>query len=75
MAERLAVRLPASLIAEREGAVAILRLNRPQKRNALSHAMLSSLNGTAHSIDFTAYPAPVPWYGDNVRGLIMGMRG
>jgi enoyl-CoA hydratase/carnithine racemase len=36
MAERLAVRLPASLIAEREGAVAILRLNRPQKRNALN---------------------------------------
>jgi (methylthio)acryloyl-CoA hydratase len=35
MAERLAIRLPASLIAEREGDVAILRLNRPQKRNAL----------------------------------------
>ena len=35
MAERLAVRLPSSLIAERERAVAILRLNRPQKRNAL----------------------------------------
>src|SRR4026209_369669 len=36
MAERLAARLPASLIAEREGAVAIMRLNRPQKRNALN---------------------------------------
>src|SRR6185295_16945662 len=36
MAERLAVRLPASLIAQREGPVAILRLNRPQKRNALN---------------------------------------
>jgi enoyl-CoA hydratase/carnithine racemase len=35
MAERLAVRLPSSLIAEREKAVAILRLNRPHKRNAL----------------------------------------
>jgi (methylthio)acryloyl-CoA hydratase len=35
MAERIAVRLPTSLIAEREGAVAVLRLNRPQKRNAL----------------------------------------
>ena len=35
MAERLAIRLPASLIAEREQAVAILRLNRPHKRNAL----------------------------------------
>ncbi len=35
MAERLAIRLPSSLIAEREGTVAILRLNRPHKRNAL----------------------------------------
>jgi enoyl-CoA hydratase/carnithine racemase len=35
MAERIAVRLPTSLIAEREGAVAVLRLNRPHKRNAL----------------------------------------
>jgi (methylthio)acryloyl-CoA hydratase len=35
MAERIAVRLPTSLIAEREGAVAVLRLNRPYKRNAL----------------------------------------
>jgi len=35
MAERLAMRLPSSLVAERDGNVAILRLNRPQKRNAL----------------------------------------
>jgi len=35
-AEPLAVTVPASLIAERQGAVAILRLNRPEKRNALS---------------------------------------
>jgi (methylthio)acryloyl-CoA hydratase len=35
MAERLAIRLPSSLVAEREEAVAILRLNRPHKRNAL----------------------------------------
>jgi (methylthio)acryloyl-CoA hydratase len=35
MAERLAMRLPSSLVAEREEAVAILRLNRPHKRNAL----------------------------------------
>jgi (methylthio)acryloyl-CoA hydratase len=35
MAERLAIRLPSSLIAEREDAVAILRLNRANKRNAL----------------------------------------
>ena len=35
MAERLALGLPSSLGAEREEAVAILRLNRPHKRNAL----------------------------------------
>ena len=33
--DRLTVALPASLKAERQGNVAILRLNRPQKRNAL----------------------------------------
>src|SRR5262250_3109659 len=31
----LTAQLPASLAAERHGAVAVLRLNRPQKRNAL----------------------------------------
>jgi enoyl-CoA hydratase/carnithine racemase len=35
MTERLAISLPSSLIAERNEAVAILRLNRAQKRNAL----------------------------------------
>ncbi|HXZ22826.1 MAG TPA: crotonase/enoyl-CoA hydratase family protein [Pseudolabrys sp.] len=35
MAERLAIRLPSSLIAEREDDIALLRLNRPNKRNAL----------------------------------------
>jgi enoyl-CoA hydratase/carnithine racemase len=31
----IAARLPASLVAERQGDVAVLRINRPQKRNAL----------------------------------------
>jgi enoyl-CoA hydratase/carnithine racemase len=35
MADRLAMMLPSSLAAEQQGNVAILRLNRPQKRNAL----------------------------------------
>jgi (methylthio)acryloyl-CoA hydratase len=35
MADRLAMTLPPSLAAEQQGNVAILRLNRPQKRNAL----------------------------------------
>jgi enoyl-CoA hydratase/carnithine racemase len=35
MADRLAMMLPSSLAAGQQGNVAILRLNRPQKRNAL----------------------------------------
>ena len=35
MAERLMIGLPSSLIADRDGDVGILRLNRPHKRNAL----------------------------------------
>ncbi len=35
MADRIAIVLPPSLAAEQQGNVAILRLNRPQKRNAL----------------------------------------
>jgi enoyl-CoA hydratase/carnithine racemase len=43
MAERLAIKLPSSLVAEREGAVAILRLNRPHKRNALDDETIIGL--------------------------------
>ncbi len=35
MKERLAIKLPSSLVAERDEAVAVLRLNRAHKRNAL----------------------------------------
>jgi (methylthio)acryloyl-CoA hydratase len=51
MAERLAMRLPSSLVAERDGNVAILRLNRPQKRNALND---ESIVGIEHF--FTSLP-------------------
>ena len=43
MAERLAIRLPSSLISEREQAVAILRLNRPHKRNALDDETIAGI--------------------------------
>ena len=43
MTERLAIRLPSSLIAEREGAVAVLRLNRPHKRNALDDETIAGI--------------------------------
>jgi enoyl-CoA hydratase/carnithine racemase len=51
MAERLAIHLPSSLIAEREGAVGILRLNRPHKRNALDD---ETITGVEHF--FTSLP-------------------
>src|SRR5215467_8425366 len=51
MAERLAIHLPSSLIAEREGAVGILRLNRPHKRNALDD---ETIIGVEHF--FTSLP-------------------
>jgi (methylthio)acryloyl-CoA hydratase len=43
MAERLAMKLPSSLVAEREQAVAILRLNRPHKRNALDDETIAGI--------------------------------
>ncbi len=43
MAERLAMRLPSSLVAEREEAVGILRLNRPHKRNALDDETITGI--------------------------------
>lgn len=36
-------------------------------------SMLEKLNGTATSIDLSMYPKPCAWFGDNIRGLIIGM--
>ncbi|AIM40619.1 DNA polymerase beta subunit [Vibrio phage VpKK5] len=35
---------------------------------------LASLNGLATHIDFNNYPAPCPFFGDKLRGAIIGMR-
>lgn len=35
---------------------------------------LASLNGLIDRIDFSGYPAPCPFFGDNLRGAIIGMR-
>lgn len=37
-------------------------------------SMLSSLEGIATRIGFEEYPRPCPFYGEKVRGLIMGMK-
>lgn len=39
-----------------------------------NHEMISLLDGLATHIGFGNYPNPAPWYGDRVRGLLMGMR-
>ncbi|HZP70287.1 MAG TPA: crotonase/enoyl-CoA hydratase family protein [Pseudolabrys sp.] len=63
MAERLAIRLPDSLIAERDGAIAVLRLNRPQKRNALDD---ETIIGIEHF--FTSLP-------DGIGAVVMAGEG
>lgn len=40
-----------------------------------NHKQLSLLEGVANTIDLTQYPAPCLFYGDNLRGAIVGMRG
>lgn len=39
-----------------------------------SFEMLMLLNGTAKSIDWSTYPAPCMFFGDRLRGAIVGMR-
>lgn len=39
-----------------------------------NHKMLSLLHGLADKINFQSYPSRVVWYGDGVRGLLVGMR-
>lgn len=36
--------------------------------------MLELLNGTAHTVDFSTYPKPCLFFGDRLRGAIVGMR-
>lgn len=39
-----------------------------------NHSMLVKLAGVALTIDFAQWPNPMVWFGDNVRGLFVGMR-
>lgn len=43
-------------------------------QGAYQMAMLSLLQGIAQTIDFTRYPAPCPFFGERLRGAIVGMR-
>jgi DNA polymerase III sliding clamp (beta) subunit (PCNA family) len=39
-----------------------------------NHKHLASLDGVAHKIDLTTYPAPCMFFGDKIRGAIVGLR-
>lgn len=43
-------------------------------QGAYNIKMLRLLEGVAQQIAFDMYPAPVPWYGKQIRGLIAGQR-
>lgn len=46
----------------------------PYKESMFSLEMLSLLEGVAQQVDFNTYPAPCLFYGDRLRGAIIGMR-
>lgn len=41
---------------------------------AYNISMLELLEGVAHTVDFSAYPKPCLFFGENIRGAIIGMR-
>lgn len=46
----------------------------PYKESMFSLEMLSLLEGVAKQVDFNTYPSPCLFYGDRLRGAIIGMR-
>lgn len=46
----------------------------PYKEAVFNLEMLKLLQGTAKEVDFNTYPAPCMFYGDRLRGAIIGMR-
>ena len=44
-----------------------------KNKSTFSIEMLQKLKGIAKGLDLTKYPDPCPWYGDNIRGVIVGM--
>jgi enoyl-CoA hydratase/carnithine racemase len=63
MADRLDIKLPASLVASRQDAVAILRLARPEKRNALNDEAIVGIEAF-----FTSLP-------DGIRAVLLHGEG
>lgn len=43
-------------------------------RSTYVGAMLAKLKGVATKLDLTQYPEPCPWAGENIRGVIIGLR-
>lgn len=57
-----------------DGQGAVVEVPDQNLSGTYSHKMMSLLGLVAKSINFDAYPGKVGWYGENMRGLILGMR-
>lgn len=55
------------------GVGAYQRVDQLVQPGIYSHAMLSLLDGVALKVDFSLYPRQCIFYGDNIRGAIIGM--
>lgn len=59
---------------ETEGEGAAYAVDAMQHDGVYNISMLQLLDGIAHSADFTLYPRPCAFFGDNLRGMLIGMR-
>ena len=59
-------------LVEGEGASVLLD-NLPANKASFNTKHLASIEGVADTIDLSQYPAPCIFYGDNLRGAIIGM--
>ncbi len=60
--------------AEHEETGTIIDIDGINEGPCFHHSQLCILNGIADKIDFTTYPKPCKFTGENVRGVILGMR-
>ena len=55
------------------GAGASVEIEGLPDKGAFNGKLLLTLDGLAHSADFTPHPKPCPFRGDNIRGVLIGM--
>lgn len=73
--ERLFFKKGRITTSPEEGAGASVDLEGLPPEGVYNINQIRLLNGVAEQIDFSLYPKPCLFYGDNVRGAIIGMRG